>query len=207
MKQSEKVRRIAATLDRLYPEVTPAFGRRDPFQTLVCTVLSAQTTDKMVARVAPGLFALAGTAEQMARLPVRRIERAIRTLGLAPTKARHLKALSRMLVDGHGGRVPRDAASLQALPGVGHKTASVVLSQAFGLAAFPVDTHVHRLATRWGLTSGKNVAQTERDLKRLFPEEQWGKLHLQMVWFGRQHCPARGHDPKGCLICSWAVSR
>lgn len=207
VKTSEKVRRIAVTLDRLYPDVTPAFGRRDPFQMLVCTVLSAQTTDKMVARVVPDLFAMAGTAEQMARLPVRRIERSIRVLGLAPTKARHLKALSRMLVDRHEGRVPRDRTLLEALPGVGHKTASVVLSQAFGLPAFPVDTHVHRLAIRWGLTSGKNVAQTERDLKRLFPEEQWGKVHLQMIWFGRQHCPARGHNRKACLICGWAVSR
>jgi endonuclease-3 len=206
VKKSEKARRIAAILDRLYPDVRPPLGRSDPFRMLVATVLSSQTTDKAVARVSPALFSLAGTPERMAALPVRRIESAIRTLGLAPTKARHIKALSRVLTDRHGGRVPRDGPSLEALPGVGHKTASVVLSQAFGLPAFPVDTHVHRLARRWGLSSGKNVAQTERDLKRLFPQEQWGKVHLQMIWFGRQYCPARGHNRHACHICSWAVS-
>jgi endonuclease-3 len=169
-------------------------------------MLSAQTTDKKVNEVTPGLFSLADTPAKLAALPVETILGAIRTLGLAPTKAKNLKALSADLVRLHGGNVPRDEAALEALPGVGHKTASVVRAQAFGIPAFPVDTHIHRLAGRWGLSNGKNVVQTERDLKQLFPEASWIKLHLQIIYFGREHCPALRHDPSGCPICSWACT-
>src|SRR5262245_23322574 len=143
----------------------------------------------------------------MARLQVAEIQRAIATLGLAPTKAKNLASLSRLIVERHAGKVPQSFEELEALPGVGHKTASVVMVQAFGRPAFPVDTQIHRLAARWGLSSGKDVATTERDLKRLFPEASWGKLHLQLIWFGRERCPARGHDPAACAICSWAAPR
>jgi endonuclease-3 len=154
--------------------------------------------------VVPGLFALARTPEQMAALPVARIQAAIRSCGLAPAKAKHIRALSRLLVERHGGQVPKTFAELEALPGVGHKTASVVRVQAFGIPAFPVDTHIHRLAARWGLSSGRSVVQTERDLTAVFPETTWGKRHLQIIYFGREHCPARAHDAAACLICSWA---
>jgi endonuclease-3 len=143
----------------------------------------------------------------MAALPVEKILEKIRTLGLAPTKAKNLKAMAQQLLDEHGGKVPSDEAALEALPGVGHKTASVVRAQAFGLPAFPVDTHIHRLAARWGLSSGKNVEQTERDLKRIFDESLWNKLHLQIIYFGREYCPARGHDLSRCPICGWAASK
>ena len=170
-------------------------------------MLSAQCTDARVNAVVPGLFALARTPEPMAALPVERIEAAIRSCGLAPAKAKNIRALSRLLVERHGGQVPQTFEELEALPGVGHKTASVVLVQAFGIPAFPVDTHIHRLAARWGLSSGRNVVQTERDLKALFPEATWGKRHLQIIYFGREHCPARGHDATACPICSWAAPR
>jgi endonuclease-3 len=195
--------RIGAVLDTLYPETAIPLDHEDPFTLLVAVVLSAQTTDKKVNEVTPALFALANTPAKLSALPVAAIRKRIATLGLAPTKARHLKALAQQLVREHGGAVPSDEAALEALPGVGHKTASVVRAQAFGLPAFPVDTHIHRLAARWGLSSGKNVAQTERDLKRLFPEAEWTRRHLQIIYFGRQHCPARGHDPARCPICSW----
>ncbi len=203
--KTKKARRIGDILDGLYPSVTAPLPHGDPYTLLVAAMLSAQTTDKRVAEVAPRLFALASTPAAMARLRVRQIEKVIRPLGLAPTKAKNLKALSRLLAEKHGGQVPRDSASLEALPGVGHKTASVVQAQAFGLAAFPVDTHIHRLAARWGLSSGQNVLATERDLKRLFPQDLWYKRHLQIIFFGREHCPARGHDANTCAICSWAA--
>jgi endonuclease-3 len=199
----ERAARIGGVLDTLYPETAIPLDHEDPFTLLVAVVLSAQTTDKKVNEVTPALFALANTPAKLAGLPVAAIRKRIATLGLAPTKARHLKALSQQLVRDHGGAVPSDEAALEALPGVGHKTASVVRAQAFGLPAFPVDTHIHRLAARWGLSSGKNVTQTERDLKRLFPEAEWTRRHLQIIYFGRQHCPARGHDPARCPICSW----
>jgi endonuclease-3 len=207
MTRAEKARRIRAILDRLYPEPAIPLRHRDPYTLLVAVLLSAQCTDVRVNQVAPRLFARAGTPEAMALLRTREIEGIVRPCGLAPAKARHIRALSRLLVDRHGGRVPDDFASLEALPGVGHKTASVVMAQAFGRPAFPVDTHIHRLAARWGLSSGKNVAATERDLKRLFPPEAWGTLHLQLIYFGREHCPALRHDPAGCPICSWAAPR
>lgn len=203
--RAEKAERIRATLDRLYPEVSIPLDHADPFTLLVAVVLSAQCTDARVNLVTPALFARARTPAAMARLAEGEILQLIRSCGLAPSKARNLHALSQQLVERHGGRVPEDFAALEALPGVGHKTASVVMSQAFGHAAFPVDTHIHRLGARWGLSDGSSVERTERDLKRLFPRDAWNRLHLQIIYFGREHCPARGHDPSRCPICSWAA--
>lgn len=203
----EKAARIRAILDALYPATPIPLAHEDPFQLLVAVVLSAQCTDARVNLVTPALFAAAPNAAALAQLPTQRILRLIRTCGLAPTKARNLKALAKQLVALHGGTVPKTFAELEALPGVGHKTASVVLSQGFGIPAFPVDTHVHRLATRWGLTRGRNVLETERDLKALFPEASWRALHLQLIYFGREHCTALRHDLASCTICSWAAVR
>jgi endonuclease III len=205
MATRDKADRIGNLLDELYPETPIPLDHRDPFTLLVAVMLSAQTTDKKVNQVTPVLFALADTPHKLAALPAPVILGAIQSLGLAPTKARNLKAMAQRLVDEHGGHVPSDEAALEALAGVGHKTASVVRAQAFGLPAFPVDTHIHRLAARWGLSSGKNVEQTERDLKRLFAEEHWNKRHLQLIYFGREYCPARAHDPASCPICKWAA--
>jgi endonuclease-3 len=207
MTRQEKARRIAEILDELFPSVDIPLEHRDPFTLLVAVVLSAQTTDKLVNEVTPALFARAATPEQMAALPVEEIRNFIRRIGLTDAKAKNLKRLSELLVERHGGQVPRTMAELEDLPGVGHKTASVVMSQAFGLPAFAVDTHIHRLAARWGLSSGRNVEQTERDLKRLFPEETWGKVHLQIIYFGRKYCPALYHDLDACPICAWAASK
>ncbi len=207
MTQTEKARRILAILDELYREVDIPLDHQDPFTLLVAVVLSAQTTDKLVNEVTPALFARAATPERMAALDVGEIRSLIRRIGLTEQKAKSLKGLSGILVAEHGGRVPRSFEALEALPGVGHKTASVVMTQAFGEPAFPVDTHIHRLAARWGLSSGRNVAQTERDLKRLFPRESWGKAHLQIIYFGREHCRALRHDLDACPICSWAASK
>jgi endonuclease-3 len=205
--RAEKADRILRILDELYPAPPIPLAHSDPFTLLVAVMLSAQTTDERVNRVTPGLFAKARTPDAMAALPVSEILEEIRSCGLAPGKARNLKALSEILVRDHGGAVPCDLAALEALPGVGHKTASVVLVQAFGVPAFPVDTHIHRLAARWGLSDGRSVEKTERDLKTLFPEEAWARLHLAMIYFGREHCPARGHDLTCCPICSWAATR
>ena len=207
MTRREKARRIAGILDELYPTVDVPLQHADPFTLLVAVVLSAQTTDKLVNTVTPALFARASTPERMAALPVEEIQSLIRRIGLTQAKAKNLKRLSEILVEKHGGEVPRTLEELEELPGVGHKTASVVLNQAFGLPAFPVDTHIHRLAARWGLSSGKNVETTERDLKQVFPEESWGKVHLQIIYFGREYCPALYHDLEGCPICSWAASK
>jgi endonuclease-3 len=207
MTRAEKAERIGKVLDRLYPGPAIPLEHRDPYTLLVSVVLSAQCTDARVNEVTPRLFAVASTPEAMARLPVARIRSLIRTCGLAPTKARNIRALSKILTEEHGGRIPDRIEALEALPGVGHKTASVVMAQAFGHPAFPVDTHIHRLAARWGLSNGSNVVRTERDLMRVFPERDWGRRHLQIIYFGREHCPARGHDPEGCPICSWAASR
>jgi endonuclease III len=207
MTKREKARRILAILDELYPEVDIPLAHVDPFTLLVAVVLSAQTTDKLVNQVTPELFARTSTPEQMAALEVVEIQSLIRRIGLSGGKAKNLKGLSEILVSEHGGRVPRTLEELERLPGVGHKTASVVLNQAFGLSAFPVDTHIHRLAARWGLSNGKNVETTERDLKKVFPEETWGKVHLQIIYFGREYCPALYHDLDACPICSWAASR
>jgi endonuclease III len=202
----EKAGRILAMLDDLYPQVDIPLEHHDPFTLLIAVLLSAQTTDKLVNQVTPALFARAPTPEAMAALEVEEIHGFIRRLGLAGQKAKNVKRLSELLVERHGGQVPRTFEELEALPGVGHKTASVVMNQAFGLPAFPVDTHIHRLAARWGLSSGKNVEHTERDLKRLFPQEAWGKAHLQIIYFGREHCPALYHDLGACPICAWAAS-
>jgi endonuclease-3 len=201
-----KATRIGAILDELYPAPPIPLEHEDPFTLLVAVMLSAQTTDKAVNQVTPALFSLAPTPEAMAAQPVEALLARIRSLGLAPTKAKNLKAMAALLCARHGGRVPDDEAALEALPGVGHKTASVVRSQAFGLPAFPVDTHIHRLAARWGLSSGRNVVHTERDLKALFPQAEWNRRHLQIIYFGREHCPARGHEPARCPICGWAAA-
>ncbi len=198
----EKARQIAAILDELFPEVPIPLKHRDPYTLLIAVLLSAQCTDERVNQVTPKLFALADNPHDMAQLDPAVIEEVIRPCGLAPRKAKAIHELSKILVEKYGGEVPADWEALEALPGVGHKTASVVMSQAFGQPAFPVDTHIHRLAWRWGLSNGKSVEQTERDLKALFPEETWNKLHLQIIYFGRKYCPARGHDPRQCPICS-----
>jgi endonuclease-3 len=207
MKRAEKAERIRKILDRLYPLPSIPLRHRDPFTLLVAVLLSAQCTDERVNRVTPGLFAEARTASAMAKLPVARIRRLIRSCGLAPSKAKNISALSKILVADHGGAVPESFEALEALPGIGHKSASVVMSQAFGHPAFPVDTHIHRLAARWGLSNGVNVERTERDLKEVFPEEAWNRLHLQIIYFGREHCPARSHDLASCPICSWAATK
>lgn len=204
--RADKAARIAAILDEHFPAPDIPLDHGDPFQLLVAVALSAQTTDARVNLVTPALFAAAPDAAAMATLPVAEILGHIRTCGLAPTKAKNLRALAEALVRDHGGAVPRDFAALEALPGVGHKTASVVMAQAFGVPAFPVDTHIHRLAARWGLSSGADVATTERDLKRLFPEARWNLAHLQIIYFGRRYCPARGHEVAACPICAWAMS-
>ena len=206
MTREEKARRIQEVLDRLYPEVPIPLAHRDPFTLLVAVLLSAQTTDKKVNQVTPALFARAATPAAMAALPEEEIKELIREIGLNRQKAKSLKGLSEILVEKHAGRVPRSFEDLEALPGVGHKTASVVMVQAFGIPAFPVDTHIHRLAARWGLSDGTSVERTERDLKRVFPEESWARAHLQIIYFGREHCPALWHDLDACPICSWAAS-
>ena len=207
MTRREKADRIGEILDRLEPEPPIPLDHVDPFTLLVSVMLSAQTTDKKVNEVTPALFADAPAPESMAELPVERILAHIRTVGLAPTKAKNLKAMARLLIDRHEGQVPADMDALEALPGVGHKTASVVMCQAFGRPAFPVDTHIHRLAARWGLSDGKNVAKTEADLKKVFPEATWIRRHLQIIYFGREHCPARRHDLAACPICAWAATK
>ncbi len=207
MKRQDKADRIGQILDQLYPEPPIPLDHRDAYTLLVSVMLSAQTTDKKVNEVTPALFAEASSPRAMAALPVERILGCIRTVGLAPTKAKNVKAMAELLIERHGGEVPDDMDALEALPGVGHKTASVVICQAFGRPAFPVDTHIHRLAARWGLSSGKNVVRTEADLKEVFPEDTWIARHLQIIYFGREHCPARGHDLSQCEICGWAATK
>ncbi|MCB0358829.1 MAG: endonuclease III [Bdellovibrionales bacterium] len=200
--KKEKVEAILRILDDYYPTVDIPLNHRDPFTLLIAVLLSAQCTDKKVNEVTPKLFARARTPKSMAKLPVEEIQQIIRPCGLSPQKARAISKLSQILLDKHRGQVPQTFEELEALPGVGHKTASVVMVQAFDKPAFPVDTHIHRLAARWGLSSGKNVQQTERDLKRLIPEDRWGKAHLQIIYFGREYCPAKGHNRETCPICS-----
>ncbi len=207
MKRAEKAARIVEILDRLYPETPVPLDHSDPYTLLVAVMLSAQTTDKKVNQITPALFEQGGTPEKMAKLSVETITALIREVGLAPTKARNLKTLSRMLVELHGAVVPDDFVALEALPGIGHKTASVVLAQAFGVPTFPVDTHIHRLGIRWGLTGGKNVKTTEADLKKIFDRGLWNKLHLQIIFFGREYCQARRHDLSACPICGWAATK
>ena len=192
---------IGKRLEELYPETPIPLDHRDPYTLLIAVLLSAQCTDARVNTVTPALFSLADTPEKMAKVPVEDIRAIIKPCGLSPRKSGAISVLSQILVKQYGGIVPADFAALEALPGVGHKTASVVMSQAFGFPAFPVDTHIHRLAQRWKLTSGKNVVETERDLKRAFPEDLWNKLHLQIIFYGREHCTARGCDGTVCEIC------
>ena len=207
MKRVEKARRIGKILDDFYPSPEVPLEHVDPFTLLVAVVLSAQTTDKVVNRVTPELFSVASTPQAMAKLDVGTIRKIIKPIGLAPTKAKNIKALSRQLVKIHGCKVPASFEELEDLPGVGHKSASVVMTQAFGIPAFPVDTHIHRLAARWGLSDGSGVVKTEKDLKKIFPREEWNIRHLQIIYFGREHCPARGHDLSQCPICSWAATK
>lgn len=199
--KAERAAYIERRLAELYPETLVPLDHRDAYTLLIAVLLSAQCTDKRVNLVTPRLFALADTPAAMARVPVAKIQEIIRPCGLSPQKARAISELSRLLLERHGGQVPRSFAELEALPGVGHKTASVVMAQAFGVPAFPVDTHIHRLAQRWKLSEGRNVEQTEADLKRLFPEAHWNQLHLRIIFYGREHCTARGCDGTVCEIC------
>ncbi len=201
MTKKEKAAFVAKTLNKLYPRPAIPLDHRDPYTLLVAVVLSAQCTDKKVNEIAPLLFAKAHTPKQMAALEVEEIREIIKPCGLSPAKSKGIHGLSEIIMEKHGGQVPNTFPELEALPSVGHKTASVVMSQAFGVPAFPVDTHIHRLAWRWGLSTGKSVEQTEADLKRMFPRDTWNVLHLQIIYFGREHCPAKGHDPLKCPIC------
>lgn len=202
MSRKEKAQHIAAILAGLYPETPVPLDHTDPYTLLVAVLLSAQCTDKRVNEITPFLFARASTPEAMAQLDVEEIRAIIRPCGLAPAKSKNISALSSILINEYEGRVPESLEALEALPGVGHKTASVVVAQAFGEPAFPVDTHIHRLAWRWTLSTGKNVKKTEEDLKKVFPREEWNALHLRIIFYGREYCPARGHDPRACPICS-----
>lgn len=202
MTKKEKAESIARILGELYPATPIPLHHQDPYTLLVAVLLSAQCTDERVNQVTPHLWKRALTPRQMVRLTVDDIAAIIRPCGLAPAKSRAIHRLSEILLEEHEGEVPKDMEALERLPGVGHKTASVVMSQAFGVPAFPVDTHIHRLAWRWGLSTGKNVVQTEKDLKKLFPPDSWNVLHLRIIFFGRQYCPARGHDPYHCPICA-----
>ncbi|MDP4624136.1 MAG: endonuclease III [Akkermansiaceae bacterium] len=201
MLKKQRAEHLLHRLEELYPETPIPLDHTSPYTLLIAVLLSAQCTDVRVNLVTPALFALADTPEKMMQVPVEEIRAIIRPCGLSPRKSSAISELSRILVEQHGGQVPQDFDALEALPGVGHKTASVVMAQSFGVPAFPVDTHIHRLAKRWKLTPGKNVVQTERDLKKLFPRESWNKLHLQIIFYGREYCTARGCDGKSCLLC------
>ena len=205
MKRSEKATIIGKTLDELYPKTPIPLDHDSSYTLLVAVMLSAQTTDKKVNEVTPKLFSIANTPEKMAELSTDTIQEIIKEIGLAPTKAKNLHKMALQLIE--GGGVKQDWDYLESLAGVGHKTASVVMSQWYGVPAFPVDTHIHRLAYRWGLSNGKNVEKTELDLKKIWTEDQWNRRHLQIIFFGREHCPARNHSLKDCLICSWAASK
>ncbi|MEL6637337.1 MAG: endonuclease III [Bacteroidota bacterium] len=202
MTRQEKANDIVEILEELYPETPVPLDHQDPYTLLIAVLLSAQCTDVRVNKTTPALFARASSPQEMIKVPVPEIENIIRPCGLAPRKSKAISKLSHILLDKYDGEVPVDLEALEELPGVGHKTASVVISQAFGIPAFPVDTHIHRLAHRWTLSTGKNVVKTETDLKKVFPREKWNKLHLQIIFFGREYCPARGHDPRTCPICS-----
>ena len=205
MKRSEKAKIIGNMLDEFYPETPIPLDHYNAYTLLVAVMLSAQTTDKKVNEVTPALFKKADTPEKMAKLDVKLIQSIIKEIGLAPTKAKNLSKMAQQLIE--GGGVKQDWDYLESLAGVGHKTASVVMSQWFGVPAFPVDTHIHRLAARWGLSNGKSVDKTEKDLKNVWPKDEWNRKHLQIIFFGREHCPARNHDLKKCPICSWAASK
>ena len=201
MNKKERVAFIADSLERLFPETPVPLDHSDAYTLLIAVLLSAQCTDERVNQITPSLFAKANNPYDMVKLSVEEIREIIKPCGLSPAKSKAIWGLSDILINQHRGQVPESFEELEALPGVGHKTASVVMSQAFGHPAFPIDTHIHRLAQRWKLTNGKNVEQTEKDLKRLFPKETWNKLHLQIIFFGRKFCPARGHKVEDCPIC------
>lgn len=200
--KAEKAEKIREILDGLYAETPIPLDHYDSYTLLIAVLLSAQCTDKKVNEITPHLFAEADNPSAMTEMTVEQIKDIIKPCGLSPQKSKAIHRLSEILLEKHEGQVPESFEELEALPGVGHKTASVVMAQAFGVPAFPVDTHIHRLAYRWGLSTGKNVTQTEKDLKRLFPRESWNKLHLQIIFFGREYCPAKRHDPEVCPICS-----
>ncbi|SRR6056297_383526 len=202
MNKAERVKDIMETLEDLYPETPVPLDHKNPYTFLIAVLLSAQCTDVRVNKTTPALFSLADHPKDMIRLEVNEIEDIIRPCGLAPRKASAISELSKILLEKYRGKIPQSMSDLESLPGVGHKTASVVMAQIFNEPAFPVDTHIHRLAYRWKLSTGKNVTKTEKDLKRLFPKSAWNKLHLQIIFFGREYCPARGHNPYACPICS-----
>ncbi|MCH2204843.1 MAG: endonuclease III [Lentisphaerales bacterium] len=201
-KKQQKANAILEILEKLYPETPIPLDHTDPYTLLVAVLLSAQCTDERVNKITPALFELADNPKDMAMKDVEEIKAIIKPCGLSPRKSKAISELSEIIINKHRGEVPQCFDALEALPGVGHKTASVVMAQAFGVPAFPVDTHIHRLARRWGLSSGKNVDQTEKDLKRLYPEDKWNKLHLQIIFYGREYCPARGHIKENCPICT-----
>ena len=205
MTRTEKAKKIGKTLDILYLETPIPLDHSSAYTLIVAVMLSAQTTDKKVNQVTPSLFKIANTPEQMVNLKISKIQNLIRQIGLAPTKAKNLHKMAEQLIDGGGMRADWDY--LESLAGVGHKTASVVMSQWYGFPAFPVDTHIHRLASRWGLSNGKNVEITEKDLKKVWSKDVWNRRHLQIIYFGREYCPARNHDLRQCSICSWAASK
>lgn len=207
MKKSERVEFIINKLEELYPETPVPLDHSDAYTLLVAVLLSAQCTDKRVNEITPHLFAKANNPQDMVKLSVEEIREIIKPCGLSPFKSKAIHQLSEIILEKHQGNVPQNFEDLEALPGVGHKTASVVMSQAFGVPAFPVDTHIHRLAQRWKLTNGKNVEQTEKDLKRLFPRDLWNKAHLQIIFYGREFCPARGHIIENCIICKTISSK
>ena len=200
--KQEKANKILKILENYYPQTPVPLKHSSPYTLLIAVLLSAQCTDERVNKITPILFKKANTPIKMAKLKVSDIEKIIRPCGLSPQKSKAISKLSKILVSDFNSRVPRDLEALEALPGVGHKTASVLVSQAYGTPAFPVDTHIHRLAWRWGLSTGKNVKKTEEDLKKLFPIEKWNKLHLQIIFYGREFCPARGHKLENCIICT-----
>ena len=202
MTKKEKVSFVMEELDRLYPEIPIPLDHKDPYTLLIAVLLSAQSTDVRVNQSTPLLFKKADTPQQMIKLSVEQIRDIIKPVGLSPMKSKGIYGLSHILINEHQGKVPKSFEALEALPAVGHKTASVVMSQAFGVPAFPVDTHIHRLMYRWGLSNGKSVVQTERDAKRLFPKNKWNELHLQIIWYGREYCPARGWNVQNDIITS-----
>lgn len=201
MTNKERAAKILSILEREFPEVPIPLDHKDPYTLLIAVLLSAQCTDERVNKITPLLFAKGDNPYDMVKMTVEEIKEIIRPCGLSPMKSKGIHGLSQMIIEEHGGEVPQSFESLEAMPAVGHKTASVVMSQAFGVSAFPVDTHIHRLAYRWKLSTGKNVAKTEKDLKAAFPVETWNKVHLQIIFFGRKYCPARGHDALACPIC------
>ena len=207
MKKVDRANIVSDYLDKIYPEVPIPLKHKSTYELLIAVLLSAQCTDERVNKITPLLFKTAKNPFDMSKVPVNKIYKIIRPCGLAPKKSNAISQLSKILVKKYDGKVPKSFEDLESLPGVGHKTASVVMSQWYGFPAFPIDTHIHRLSARWGLSKAKNVEMTERDLKKIWPEDEWNRRHLQIIFFGREHCPARGHDLKTCMICNWAASK